>query len=120
MVLRITAMPTAARGLKDLDWPDSQAMQEAGSAAAEGAEVLSSRRPRARESANIHHPARHPLRLHLHGRSARTPLVPALTDRVQQEAVEAIEDRLRKSDLERTNLAKEKSGVFSGSWHKSR
>jgi leucyl-tRNA synthetase len=44
------------------------------------------------------------------------PLVPALTTPAQRAAVEAYQKAAgSKSDLERTDLAKEKSGVFSGS-----
>ena len=44
------------------------------------------------------------------------PLVGALTTEEQKEAVEAyVEAASRKSDLERTELAKEKTGVFTGS-----
>ncbi|MDX9823666.1 MAG: leucine--tRNA ligase [Sphaerochaeta sp.] len=45
------------------------------------------------------------------------PLVAQLTKAEQKEAVEAyLESSARKSDLERTDLAKEKTGVFSGSY----
>jgi len=45
------------------------------------------------------------------------PLVAKLTTESQKEAVEAyLEASARKSDLERTDLAKDKSGVFSGSY----
>ena len=45
------------------------------------------------------------------------PLVAKLTTESQKEAVEAyLEASTRKSDLERTDLAKDKSGVFSGSY----
>src|SRR5260370_38830463 len=45
------------------------------------------------------------------------PLVPALTIPAQREAVEAYRKKAAsKSDLERTDLAKDKSGVFSGSY----
>jgi leucyl-tRNA synthetase len=45
------------------------------------------------------------------------PLVAKLTTESQKEAVEAyLEASARKSDLERTDLAKDKSGVFSGSF----
>ncbi|MDC7244729.1 MAG: leucine--tRNA ligase [Sphaerochaetaceae bacterium] len=45
------------------------------------------------------------------------PLVPTLTTEDQKEAVEAyIRQASNKSDLERTDLAKDKTGVFSGSY----
>ena len=45
------------------------------------------------------------------------PLVPKLTTPEQKEAVEKYLDEVKhKSDLERTDLAKEKTGVFSGSY----
>ena len=45
------------------------------------------------------------------------PLVPALTKPEQRDAVEAYRRKAAgKSDLERTDLAKEKSGVFTGSY----
>ncbi|NLE16534.1 MAG: leucine--tRNA ligase [Spirochaetales bacterium] len=45
------------------------------------------------------------------------PLVAQLTKAEQKEAVEEyLESSARKSDLERTDLAKEKTGVFSGSY----
>ncbi len=49
--------------------------------------------------------------------SPEHPLVSALTTADNRGAVEAYLDEVaHKSDLERTDLAKEKTGVFSGSW----
>ena len=48
--------------------------------------------------------------------SPEHPLVQKLTTEAQREAVESyIDQAAHKSDLERTDLAKEKTGVFSGS-----
>lgn len=48
--------------------------------------------------------------------SPEHPLVQKLTTKAQREAVESyIDQAAHKSDLERTDLAKEKTGVFSGS-----
>ncbi|MBR5097223.1 MAG: leucine--tRNA ligase [Treponema sp.] len=49
--------------------------------------------------------------------SPEHPLVPQLTTEEQKAAVQKyIEDAAKKSDLERTDLAKDKTGVFSGSY----
>jgi len=49
--------------------------------------------------------------------SPEHPLVPAITTPDQQKLVDMyIEEAAKKSDLERTDLAKEKTGVFSGSY----
>lgn len=49
--------------------------------------------------------------------SPEHPLVPKLTTDGQRQAVESyIEQAAHKSDLERTDLAKDKTGVFSGSY----
>ncbi|MDD3820445.1 MAG: leucine--tRNA ligase [Spirochaetales bacterium] len=49
--------------------------------------------------------------------SPEHPLVPALTTRECKVAVEAyVQEAARKSDLERTDLAKDKTGVFTGSY----
>jgi leucyl-tRNA synthetase len=49
--------------------------------------------------------------------SPEHPLVPALTTRECKIAVEAyVQEAARKSDLERTDLAKDKTGVFTGSY----
>jgi leucyl-tRNA synthetase len=119
-VLRITAYADRLlAGLKDLDWPDStKRMQEAWIGRSEGTEVRF----------QLEDPALGSLRIF----TTRTdtlfgctymvlapehPFVPALTTVAQREAVEAYRKTAsRKSDLERTDLAKEKSGVFSGSY----
>jgi leucyl-tRNA synthetase len=118
-VLRITAYADRLlAGLKGLDWPDStKRMQEAWIGRSEGAEVLF----------GLENPALGNLRIFttrpdtLFGCTYMVvapehPLVPALTTPEQRAAVEAYRKAAAsKSDLERTDLAKEKSGVFSGS-----
>ena len=118
-VLRITAYADRLlAGLKDLDWPDStKRMQEAWIGRSEGADVLF----------QLENPALGNLRIFttrpdtLFGCTYMVvapehPLVPALTTPAQRAAVEAYQKAASsKSDLERTDLAKEKSGVFSGS-----
>ena len=118
-VLRITAYADRLlAGLKDLDWPDStKRMQEAWIGRSEGAEVLF----------QLENPALGNLRIFttrpdtLFGCTYMVvapehPLVPALTTPAQRDVVEAYRKAAAaKSDLERTDLAKEKSGVFSGS-----
>ena len=118
-VLRITAYAERLlAGLKDLDWPDStKRMQEAWIGRSDGAEVRF----------KLAAPASGELRIFttrpdtLFGCtymviSPEHPLVPALTIPAQRAAVEAYrKTAATKSDLERTDLAKEKTGVFSGS-----
>ncbi|MFA5057011.1 MAG: leucine--tRNA ligase [Opitutaceae bacterium] len=118
-VLRITAYADRLlAGLKDLDWPDStKRMQEAWIGRSEGAEV----------AFKLENPAPGELRVFttrpdtLFGCtymvvSPEHPLVPALTIPAQRPLVESYrKTAATKSDLERTDLAKEKTGVFSGS-----
>ena len=119
-VLRITAYAEQLiDGLKDLDWPDStKRMQEAWIGRSEGAEI----------SFGLETPALGEMKVFttrpdtLFGCTYMViapehPLVEALTVPEQRAAVKAY--RLKtasKSDLERTDLAKDKSGVFSGSY----
>jgi leucyl-tRNA synthetase len=119
-VLRITAYADRLlAGLKDLDWPDStKRMQEAWIGRSEGAEVRF----------QLEDPALGSLRIFttrpdtLFGctymvLAPEHPLVPALTTAARRDAVEAYRrTAARKSDLERTDLAKNKSGVFSGGY----
>ncbi|MDD2763433.1 MAG: leucine--tRNA ligase [Opitutaceae bacterium] len=118
-VLRITAYADRLlAGLKDLDWPDStKRMQEAWIGRSEGAEV----------AFKLEEPTTGELRIFttrpdtLFGCtymvvSPEHPLVPALTTPAQRALVDAYrKTAATKSDLERTDLAKEKTGVFSGS-----
>ena len=117
-VLRITAY--AERLLADLkavDWPDStKRMQEAWIGRSEGAEVLF----------GLENPGLGPLKIFttrpdtLFGctymvLAPEHPLVDALTTPEQRDAVATYRRTVAgKSDLERTDLAKEKSGVFTG------
>jgi leucyl-tRNA synthetase len=123
-MLRITAFAERLLDeLKPLDWPDSiKALQRNWIGRSEGAEVqfpIVS----ADGSASRAHP---PITVFttrpdtLHGATYMVlapehPLVDALTTREQREAVDGYRQRAaRKSDLERAELAKEKTGVFTG------
>ncbi len=119
-VLRITAYAERLLAdLKDVDWPDStKRMQEAWIGRSEGAEVLF----------KLEKPELGDLKIFttrpdtLFGCTYMViapehPLVEALTTPENMASVEAYRKRAAaKSDLERTDLAKEKSGVFSGSY----
>ncbi len=119
-VLRITAYAERLLAdLKDVDWPDStKRMQEAWIGRSEGAEILF----------KLENPALGDLKIFttrpdtLFGctymvLAPEHPLVDALTLPAQREAVTAYQKRAAgKSDLERTDLAKDKSGVFTGSY----
>ncbi len=119
-VLRITAYAEQLLdGLKSVDWPDStKRMQEAWIGRSEGAEVLF----------KLENPTLGDLKVFttrpdtLFGCTYMVvapehPFVPALTTPAQYDAVEAYRKKAAsKSDLERTDLAKDKSGVFSGSY----
>jgi leucyl-tRNA synthetase len=119
-VLRITAYAERLLAdLKDVDWPEStKRMQEAWIGRSEGAEVLF----------GLENQALGPLKIFttrpdtLFGctymvLAPEHPLVEALTSADQKAAVEAYRKKTAgKSDLERTDLAKDKSGVFSGSF----
>ena len=119
-VLRITAYAEQLiDGLKDVDWPDStKRMQEAWIGRSEGAEVLF----------KLEDPKLGDLKIFttrpdtLFGCTYMViapehPLVPALTKPEQSAALAAYRIKASsKSDLERTDLAKDKSGVFSGSY----
>jgi leucyl-tRNA synthetase len=119
-VLRITAYAEQLiDGLKEVDWPDStKRMQEAWIGRSEGAEVRF----------KLENPALGDLKIFttrpdtLFGCTYMViapehPLVDALTVPAQRDAVKAYRFKTAsKSDLERTDLAKDKSGVFSGSY----
>ncbi len=121
-VLRITAYAERLLAdLKDVDWPEStKRMQEAWIGRSEGAEVLFELEGDAQ--------ARGPLKVFttrpdtLFGctymvLAPEHPLVAALTTPAQKAEVEAYQRKAAaKSDLERTDLAKVKSGVFSGAY----
>ena len=90
----------------------------------EGAEVDLRLRNSAQASADkdalpcFHHPARHAVRRDLHGARARTSAGRSIdhrgTTRGRRRITEA--ETASKSDLERTELAKEKTGVFTGAY----
>ena len=119
-VLRITAYAERLlTDLKDVDWPDStKRMQEAWIGRSEGAEILF----------DLEHKAAGQLKIFttrpdtLFGctymvLAPEHPLVETLTAPEQKAAVEAYKKKAAgKSDLERTDLAKDKSGVFSGAY----
>ncbi len=131
-VLRITAYAEQLLdGLKHIDWPDStKRMQEAWIGRSEGAEVvfkIDCGSGFAPDQSGIN-PDLQDLKIFttrpdtLFGCTYMViapehPLVPALTKPEFNAAVEAYRKKAaRKSDLERTDLAKDKSGVFSGSY----
>ncbi|MEO5958059.1 MAG: leucine--tRNA ligase, partial [Opitutaceae bacterium] len=119
-VLRITAYAERLLAdLKDVDWPDStKRMQEAWIGRSEGAEILF----------KLDNEALGPLKVFttrpdtLFGctymvLAPEHPLVDALTSPAQKGAVASYRKKTAaKSDLERTDLAKEKTGVFSGTF----
>ncbi len=119
-VLRITAYAEQLLdGLKDVDWPDStKRMQEAWIGRSEGAEVRF----------KLEKPELGDLKVFttrpdtLFGctymvLAPEHPFVDALTLPAKRGAVDAYRRKAAgKSDLERTDLAKDKSGVFSGSY----
>jgi len=119
-VLRITAYADRLLAdLKDVNWPEStKRMQEAWIGRSEGAEVLFALEP----------PSLGELRVFttrpdtLFGctymvLAPEHPLVDVLTVPAQRAAVAAFKRQAAaKSDLERTDLAKDKTGVFSGSF----
>ena len=119
-VLRITAYAERLLAdLKDVDWPDStKRMQEAWIGRSEGAEILFDleNKPLGQLKIFTTRPDT------LFGCTYMVvapehPLVDALTTAEQRAAVAAYRQKAAgKSDLERTDLAKDKSGVFSGSY----
>ena len=119
-VLRITAYAEQLiDGLKDVDWPDStKRMQEAWIGRSEGAEVRFKLEDAALGDLKIFTTRPDTLFGCTYMVIApEHPLVPALTKPEQAAAVEAYRKKAAsKSDLERTDLAKDKSGVFSGSY----
>ncbi|HEX2852534.1 MAG TPA: leucine--tRNA ligase [Opitutaceae bacterium] len=118
-VLRITAY--AERLLDDLktvDWPDStKRMQEAWIGRSEGAEILFKLESASAGTLKIFTTRPDTLFGCTYMVLApEHPLVDTLTTPAQKAAVEAYRKKTAgKSDLERTDLAKDKSGVFSGS-----
>src|SRR4029077_8837074 len=119
-VLRITAYAERLLAdLKDVDWPDStKRMQEAWIGRSEGAEILFKLEREALGSLKIFTTRPDTLFGCTYMVLApEHPLVETLTTPAQKEAVETYKKKnAGKSDLERTDLAKDKSGVFSGSY----
>jgi leucyl-tRNA synthetase len=119
-VLRITAYAERLlSGLKEVDWPDStKRMQEAWIGRSEGAELRFTLENEALGELKVFTTRPDTLFGATYMVVApEHPLVDALTTPAQREAVENYRRRAAgKSDLERTDLAKEKSGVFTGSF----
>ena len=134
-LLRITDY--AERLLDDLsqvDWPEPiKKMQRDWIGKSEGAEVdfrlkISDFRSGSRigqsaicnlqsaiRNPRLHHPPRYALRRHVHGAGPGASAGRALTTPAQKAAVEKYQaDAAKKSDLERTELAKQKTGVYTG------
>ncbi|HVU32327.1 MAG TPA: leucine--tRNA ligase [Opitutaceae bacterium] len=119
-VLRITAYAERLLAdLKEVDWPEStKRMQEAWIGRSDGAEIVFA----------FEHKAHGTLKIFttrpdtLFGctymvLAPEHPLVGSVTTPDQRAAVEAYQKKAAgKSDLERTDLAKEKSGVFTGAY----
>ncbi len=119
-VLRITAYADRLLAdLKDVDWPDStKRMQEAWIGRSEGAELLFALEDQSLGDLKVFTTRPDTLFGATYMVIApEHPMVDALTTPEQREAVDAYRRKAAaKSDLERTDLAKDKSGVFSGSF----
>ncbi|HXB03165.1 MAG TPA: leucine--tRNA ligase [Opitutaceae bacterium] len=119
-VLRITAYADRLLAdLKDVDWPDStKRMQEAWIGRSEGAEILFELENKSLGDLRVFTTRPDTLFGCTYMVLApEHPLVDKLTVPAQRDAVEAYQKKAAaKSDLERTDLAKEKSGVFTGSF----
>ncbi|MBO7612789.1 MAG: leucine--tRNA ligase, partial [Treponema sp.] len=122
-ILKITAYADELiKGLDELDWPESvKLMQKNWIGRSEGAEVdftIAEGSAAAGEKLRVYTTRCDTL----FGAtymvvSPEHPLVAKLTSAEQKAAIEAyVESAAKKSDLERTDLAKEKTGVFSGSY----
>ncbi len=119
-VLRITAYAERLLAdLKDVDWPEStKRMQEAWIGRSEGAELLFDLENKTLGQLKIFTTRPDTLFGCTYMVVApEHPLVAALTTPEHRDAVENYKKKAAaKSDLERTDLAKDKSGVFSGSY----
>jgi leucyl-tRNA synthetase len=119
-VLRITAYADRLLSdLKDVDWPDStKRMQEAWIGRSEGAELLFKLEKEALGDLKVFTTRPDTVfGVTYMVIAPEHPLVDRLTSADQKQAVEAYRKKAAgKSDLERTDLAKDKSGVFSGSF----
>ncbi|HEY9250910.1 MAG TPA: leucine--tRNA ligase, partial [Rariglobus sp.] len=119
-VLRITAYAERLLAdLKDVDWPDStKRMQEAWIGRSEGAELLFKLEQEHLGDLKVFTTRPDTLFGATYMVIApEHPLAAALTTPEQRDAVDAYKKKTAgKSDLERTDLAKDKSGVFTGSF----
>ncbi len=119
-VLKITAYAERLLAdLKDVDWPEStKRMQEAWIGRSEGAEILFELENKGLGALKIFTTRPDTLFGCTYMVLApEHPLVDALTVPENKAAVEAYQKKAGgKSDLERTDLAKDKSGVFSGAY----
>jgi leucyl-tRNA synthetase len=119
-VLRITAYADRLlAGLKDLDWPDStKRMQEAWIGRSEGAEINFGLEPASLGPLKVFTTRPDTLFGCTYMVLApEHPLAEALTTPAHRPAAEAYRRQAAaKSDLERTDLAKDKTGVFTGSF----
>ncbi len=119
-VLRITAYAERLLAdLKDVDWPDStKRMQEAWIGRSEGAELLFKLEQEHLGDLKVFTTRPDTLFGATYMVIApEHPLVNALTTPEQRDAIDAYKKKVAgKSDLERTDLAKDKSGVFTGSF----
>ncbi|GAB1487757.1 leucine--tRNA ligase [Opitutaceae bacterium] len=119
-VLRITAYAERLlEGLKGVDWPDStKRMQEAWIGRSEGAELLFALEDSALGDLKVFTTRPDTVfGVTYMVVAPEHPLVERLTIPAQRAAVEAYRKQAAgKSDLERTDLAKGKSGVFTGSF----
>ena len=117
-VLRITAYAERLLAdLKDVDWPDStKRMQEAWIGRSEGAELLFALEKESLGDLKVFTTRPDTVfGVTYMVIAPEHPLVDALTTPAQKPAVEAYRKKIAgKSDLERTDLAKDKSGVFTG------
>jgi len=119
-VLRITAYAERLlTDLKDVDWPDStKRMQEAWIGRSEGAELLFKLEQEHLGDLKVFTTRPDTLFGATYMVIApEHPLLNGITTPAQRDAVEAYKKKTAgKSDLERTDLAKDKSGVFTGSF----
>jgi leucyl-tRNA synthetase len=119
-VLRITAYAERLLAdLKDVDWPDStKRMQEAWIGRSEGAELLFKLEKEMLGDLKVFTTRPDTLfGVTYMVIAPEHPLVDALTTAEQRDQVDAYKKKAAgKSDLERTDLANDKSGVFTGSF----
>ncbi len=119
-VLRITAYAERLLAdLKDVDWPDStKRMQEAWIGRSEGAELLFALEKESLGDLKVFTTRPDTVfGVTYMVIAPEHPLLDSLTTPAQKPAVEAYRKKIAgKSDLERTDLAKDKSGVFTGSF----